>query len=177
MSTADESDDPRTPAQIVPVGEGSPTLTEQQRIANEVRAELNALAARIPRLEQPHSATASWVRAYRTVTTESITRLIALVEQFDVFRNLGTFDVAEARDTLQFNEAFKPIADRVAALLAALNYTMEARKARVVAAGLRTYGVAKELARDNKSMGLRFALDALQTEMRRSRSRRRKDPT
>jgi hypothetical protein len=157
--------------------EGSPTLTEQQRIAYEIRDELNALAARIPRLEHPHSATSGWVRAYRTVTEESIIRMIALVEQFDIFRDLGTFDVAEARETLQFADAFKPIADQVAALLAALNYTMEARKARVVAAGLRTYAVAKELARDNKSLDLRFALDALRTEMRRTRSRRQKEPT
>src|SRR3954451_3011616 len=85
----------------------------------------------------------------------------------------GTFDVAEARETLQFLDAFRPIADQIAALLAAVNHTMEARKARVVDAGLRTYAVAKALARDEESAELYGALDAFRTQMRQSRRRDR----
>jgi len=51
---------------------------------------------------------------------------------------------------------------------------MEARKARVVAAGLRTYAIAKALARDNREgMDVTFALEQLRSVMRRSRARRK----
>jgi len=60
--------------------------------------------------------------------------------------------------------------------LAAVNFTMEARKARVVAAGLRTYAVAKGLARDGDMTEIGLAIASLKAQMMRSRSRRRKPP-
>lgn len=156
--------------------EPSPTLTEQDRIAIEVRSALNVVAALIPDLEAPHPATSRSLRASRLVTRESVAQLISVVEKIEVLRHLGTFDVADARETLQFIDAFRPVADQIAALLAALHHTMEARKARVVAAGLRTYAVAKALARDHRGADVRSALDALRTSMRQSRSRRRDNP-
>jgi hypothetical protein len=99
------------------------TLTEQERIAQQVA-----------RLSMPHPSTARGVRTGRMVRREQIAELIALVEQFEVLHRLGTFDVAEARETLQFIGAFRPIADQFDGLLSAVNYTMEARKARVAAA-------------------------------------------
>jgi hypothetical protein len=41
-------------------------------------------------------------------------------------QDLGTFDTREARATLQFNDAFRKVAKRLAALLKSVNYTMEA---------------------------------------------------
>ena len=152
----------------------SPTVTEQDRLAKEVRSALEDVARLIPRLEHPHPATSKWVRSHRTVPEENIAHLIALVEQVEVLQRLNTFDIAEARETLQFIQAFRPIADQVAALGASISYTMEARKARVVAAGLRTYAIAKALARDNREgMDVTFALEQLRSVMRRSRARRK----
>jgi len=142
----------------------------------QVRAALDAAATLIPKLEQPHPATARGVRAGRMVRREQIVDLIALAERFEVLQRLGTFDVDEARETLQFIDAFRPIADQLDALLSAVNFTMESRKARVAAAGLRTYAVAKGLARDAGSADVHSALDALRTYMRLSRSRRRETP-
>ena len=160
MSTARDSD-------------SSPTVTEQDRLAKEVSVALDAVAALVPGLEKPHPAHSRSVRSHRTVPEESIAQLIALVEQFEVLRKLDTFDVAEARETLQFIHAFRPIADQIAALLAAVTYTMEARKARVVSAGLRTYAIAKALARDHRERSdISYALEGLQAIMRRSRARR-----
>jgi len=155
----------------------SPTVTEQEQIADEVRSALDAIGALIPKLEQPHPSKMRGLRASRTVPKESIAQLIALVDQIEVLQRLGTFDVAEARETLQFIDAFRPIADQLAALLAALNFTMEARKARVVAAGLRTYAVAKSLARDDRSADIHSAIESLRSQMRQSRRRKRKNPT
>jgi len=151
----------------------SPTLTEQDRIANLVSAALAQAAALIPNLEAPHPATSKSLRAARLVTRESLAQLIAIVEEVEVMRRMETFDVADARETLQFIDAFRPVADQIAALLAALNHTMEARKARVVAAGLRTYAVAKGLARDDRGAEVHAALEHLRTRMRRARSRKR----
>ncbi|HEY4640499.1 MAG TPA: hypothetical protein VII75_04080 [Thermoanaerobaculia bacterium] len=150
-----------------------PSVTSQERIAKDVREVLNAAAALIPKLEQPHPAALKGLRASRTVSKEQLARMSAIVEQSEVLQRLGTFDVEEARETLQFLDAFRPIADQIAALLAAVNHTMEARKARVVDAGLRTYAVAKALARDEESAELYGALDAFRTQMRQSRRRDR----
>lgn len=61
---------------------------------------------------------------------------------------LETFDVDAARETLQFNDAFRHVVDRLNALVASISYTMELRKAKVAFDAMRTYHIAKGLARD-----------------------------
>jgi hypothetical protein len=145
----------------------SPTVTAAEELAARIGDAIDALAALIPRLEAPHPSTASHVRGARTVSREFITSMIAAVEARPEVRILGTFDTDEARDALQFRDAFRPIADRLATLLASLNYTMAARNAKVAAEAMRTYDIMKGMARDAGGAPLVEHLEVLRRDLGR----------
>lgn len=125
----------------------TPTVTNADRMADAVLELLAAIRERIPELETPHPKTAGHVRGARTVSKEAIRSMIAAVEQRPELKALNTFDVDEAHATLQFNAAMRPVVDEIQGLLRSVTYTMESRKARVVAQLLQTYEIAKGLAR------------------------------
>ena len=167
-----------TPFHLVPPLESpSPTVTAAERLASEIAEAIDAIAARIPQLEAPHPSTATAVRGARTVSREFIVSMIAAVEAMPELQSVGTFDTEEARATLQFIDAFGPVADRLAALLASVNYTMASRRAKVAAAAMTTYAVAKGLARDPGGASLVVHLDILRHDLgRKNRPPRRVTP-
>ena len=57
----------------------------------------------------------------------------------------------DARDTLQFIDAFRPVSDKVTAFAKSLNDTMASRKANLAADALQVYSIAKGYARDPNS--------------------------
>jgi hypothetical protein len=136
---------------VPPLESPSPTVTAAERLASEIAEAIDAIAARIPQLEAPHPSTATGVRGARTVSREFIVSMIAAVEAMPELQSVHTFDPEEARATLQFIDAFRPIADRLAALLASVNYTVASRRAKVASAAMTTYAVARGLARDPES--------------------------
>jgi len=146
----------------------TPTITEMDRVAEQVRAAVEAVSALIPKLERPHPSTRHRIRAHRTVPREFIVSMIAAVEQLEELHIVGRFDVDDAQETLQFIDAFRPIADQLATLTAALRFTMESRKARVVAAGLQTYDIARALARDEEESLLTAHIGHLKRDLRRA---------
>jgi hypothetical protein len=150
----------------------TPTTTDMDRLAEQVRAAVEAVSALVPRLERPHPSTRGGLRAHRTVPREFIASMIAAVEQLEELRVVRKFDVADARETLQFIDAFRPIADQLAALTDALRFTMKSRKARVVAAGLQTYDIARALARDEGVSHLTGHVEILKRDLRRGRKTR-----
>lgn len=152
---------------LPPLDYPSPTVTAAEELAAEIGEAIDSLAARIPRLEAPHPSTATHVRGARTVSRGFLTSMIAAVEARPELQSLGTFDTDEARDTLQFRDAFRPIADRVAMLLASLNYTMAARQAKVAANAMRTYEIMKALARDAGGAPLVEHLEVLRRDLGR----------
>lgn len=152
---------------VTPLDTPSPTVTAAERLANEIAEAIDALAARIPQLEAPHPSTATRVRGARTVSREFIVSMIAAVEAMPELQSIGTFDAEEARAALQFIDAFRPIADRLAALLASVNYTMASRRAKVANAAMTTYAVAKGLARDPDGAPLVAHLETLRRDLGR----------
>ena len=152
----------------------TPTITASDRLAAELLEAIDALAARIPRLQPPHPSTAAQVRGARTIPDEAILSMIAAVEETPQLQSLGTFDVDEARATLQFNHAFRQVVDRLEMLTTSLVYTMELRKARVVFELLRTFDIMKGLARDPEA-GLTHHVETLRQRIgRRNPGRKRK---
>jgi hypothetical protein len=154
---------------VPPIDCPSPTITESDRIAAEVGEAIDALAARIPRLAGPHPSTAGHVRGARTISRAFLASMIAVADRDEALSYAAHFDADEARETLQFIDAFRPIADRLAFLLASLNYTMELRKANVAEAALRAYAVAKGMARDPDSAALASGLETLRRDLGRKR--------
>ena len=152
----------------------SPTVTASDRLANELLEAIDAIAARIPRLEMPHPKTTGSVRSGRTVPAEAILAMIAAVEDAPQLRTLGTFDVDEAREMMQFNFAFRPVIDRLNLLTASISFTMEARRAQVVFELLRTYDIMKGLARDPNA-GLTHHVETLRRDIGRRNPGRKAD--
>src|SRR3954451_20031596 len=96
-------------AEVIPfVVQETTTVTEMEKIAERVRAAVDAVAELIPRLESPHPITRKGVRAHRTVPREFIAAMIAAVEQLEQLQVVDKFDTGDARETLQFLDAFVP---------------------------------------------------------------------
>jgi len=158
-----------TQLRLLPPQDGpTPTFTASDRLASEIAEAIDAIAERIPRLERPHPSSASRVRGARTVSREFIESMMAMVESQAELRAVNTFDVDEAREMLQFNDAFRHVVDRLEALKASVSHTIERRKARVVFAALRTYEIAKGLARDPDSAALAGHLETLRRDLGRT---------
>ncbi len=153
----------------------TPTVTKADIIAESVFELIEAIAARIPDLEAPHATTRPAVRSARTVSREAIMSMIAAVENQPMLQRLGTFDVDEARAMLQFNFALRTVLLRLQHLTASISFTMEAKKARVVAALLQTYDIAKGLARSPDGAPLTHVLEVMRRDLSRRNGRRRKD--
>ena len=120
--------------------EVAPVVTRAQEIAADLLEAVDALEASIPGLERAHPLKRRRVLAQRTVPRDFIASMAAAVEQSEELQRLGSFDVEEARAALRFEEVLGPVADRIAALLANVIFTVEWHKATVAAAALRTYG-------------------------------------
>lgn len=97
-------------------------------------------------LETPQPDTAHRVRSARTVSREFVVAMTAAVEALPELQRLETFDSAEARSVLEASDSMKVVADRAAMFLASLNYTIEARWARVARQALDTYRLASAIA-------------------------------
>jgi hypothetical protein len=112
---------------------------------------VEALAAQITVLQAPHPAMAKRVRRQRVIPKEFIWSAIAAVEALPVLESVNKFNPANAREVLQFEEAFIPVVRRIEMLAANLRYTLEARRADVTDAALQIYAIAKGVARDPDS--------------------------
>lgn len=149
----------------------TPTITQADRMAAGVMELIEAVAARIPGLETPHPSSSGVVRGGRTVPAETIYRMIGVVDEFPELQK--TFDVQAAHEMLQFNAAAKPLVDALARVMSSLTYTMEVKKARVVSSMMRTYSIAKVLARHRDYAALHTHLEILGREIPRGPRRKR----
>jgi hypothetical protein len=106
-----------------------------EQLVADVAQVMDLIAERLE-LETPHPSTARRVRGARTVPREFVVSMIAAAERRPDFPFIGEFDSAEARSVLESSDAYKTLAERTAMLLASLNYTIEARWAKVVASAV-----------------------------------------
>ena len=156
-----------------PAADVTPTITHYQQLATRLSAAVTALIAEIPRFESNHTATTDFVKAHKRFAPDFIATVLAAVESNPELQRLQKFDVTEARDTLQFIEAFRPLVDQVDALARDLRFTMDARKAAVAADGLQIYAIAKGIARDPSSAMVAAHVLNMKRDIRRKRSKAR----
>jgi len=150
------------------------TVTNAELAAANVKKQLDATTAAIPGLMRPHPATSRSIRGHRTVPRDFIRSMIDVVNQMEVLQAAGTFDTNEAAGALQFEAAFRPVADDVARLLASLTYTIDAQLAAVAAKALQTYSIAKGFARGPRNRTLIIRLRQLQRDLGRKGPRKKK---
>lgn len=145
----------------------SPALTDAERTAATIVAALDIIASRL-NLETPHPKTSRRVRGSRTVSPEFISSLIATVEAQQQLQTIGTFDTEKARLVLQTRDALRIVAERVAMLLASVNYTIEARWAEVVHAGMGTFRIATAMAEDPANAEMAAHVETLRRHLGRT---------
>lgn len=126
----------------------APTITRYMELAEEFGKTLDALVARLPRFENKNPANAAFITAHCGISLKCLNTAVAAVEETPELQGLNRLKVAEARDTLQFLDAFMPILDKVRAFADGLQFTMKSRRAELAAAVLQVYGTAKLLARN-----------------------------
>lgn len=146
---------------------GAPALNDAERMAATIVAALDVIASRL-NLETPHPKTSRRVRGSRTVPPEFVSSLIASVEALPQMQAIGIFDPAEARLVLQSRDALRIVAERVAMLLASVNYTIEAQWAEVVSAGLDTYAMASIMAEKPENAELATHVEVLRRHLGRT---------
>jgi len=145
----------------------TPTVTHYQQLAADFAKALDEISAIIPRLELTHASTAKFVRSHLNVPIEFLATAIAVVEQVPALQHADKLDVEAARDTLQFIDAFRPIADKVNAFAKSLNDTMASRRATLAADSLQVYAIAKGLARDPNSANVAALVANLKRDLGR----------
>jgi hypothetical protein len=163
--------------EIVLLESSVPAALEPERLAALVINVMDLIAERME-LESPHPSSAKKVRGARMVTRDFIVDMIAAVETMTDFQSIGTFDAAEARAMLEYSDAARPVAERMSRLVASINYTIEVRWSRVVAAALLTLSLAKIVAKDPAKADLAARVESLSKTLGRKgrKTKKKQEP-
>jgi hypothetical protein len=124
-----------------------PTVTRYMELAQEFLAAFDVLAAKVPKLVVKHPSTADFVRVHIGIPLKCLNTAVDVVAASEELQGLKRIKVDEARDTLQFIDAFTRVADQMEAFASALRFTINSRRADLAAAVLQIYGTTKLLAR------------------------------
>lgn len=162
-ATAATEADGGTPVPLPP----TPTLTRYQQIADEFLRQFETLITIIPRLETPHASTVEFVRTHANVAVEFLATVTASVEQHAPLQVINKLDAVDARDKLQYMEAFRTVVDRVMAFLDSLRFTLNSEKAFLTADCLQVYAIGQALARDPGSADIAQAVANMKRDLGR----------
>jgi len=168
-------DVPQTPADPVP--SQTPTITHYQQIAANLAKALDDMLALIPSFVASHPSTTGFVRSHQNVPVEFIATAIAAVEANPQLQGTGNFDVSEARDALQFIDAFRPMADRLNAAARNVTFSIDSRRANVANGALQIYAIAKGVARNPLSTTVASHVGNLRRDLGKAGKARRKKAT
>ena len=157
--------------------EAAPTVTAYKRLADEILADIDAITAKIERLERFEFESDDFIRAHVNVPAVFMVSTVALVEQRSDLRALDKLDPDEGRDTLQYLDAFRTVQDRIAALGVRLKRNLKSRKARLAWKCLQIYAVAKSLILDGGDPDLAARVEMLGRDLGpRGRPRKARNP-
>jgi hypothetical protein len=137
-------DVPQVPADPVPPVQ-TPTVTHYQQIAENLAKAIDDMLALIPSFVEAHPDTKTFVNRHQNVPLTFIATAVAAAEANPELQ-VGAFDATEARDALQFIDAFRPMADRLSAAAKNLTFSINSRKANAGIGALEVYAIAKRIA-------------------------------
>lgn len=129
----------------------TPTVTHYEQVAADFTRALDELLRGVPHFVALHPATKGFVRTQKTVSDDFIVSTIAAVEETPGMLALNQFDVTEARDTLQYSQAFRPIRDKLLAVAKSFEFSIDRRRSDIVEPALQAYVLVKGLARNPAS--------------------------
>lgn len=169
-------DVPQAP-QPDPVPIQTPTVTHYQQIAENLAKAIDDMLALIPSLVEPHPSTTGFVRTHQNVPLQFVATAIAAVEANPELQGPGSLNVTEARDALQFIDAFRPMKDRLNAAANSLTFSIDTRRANAVTGALQVYAVAKGIARAPQSTTVASHVSNLKRDLGRAGKGGRKKGT
>jgi hypothetical protein len=131
-----------------PSAQATPTVTHYDEVAANFGKALEELLAIVPHFVAAHPSTKGFARMAKTVSDEFLVSTIAAVEETPGMLALDQFDVSEARDFLQYSQAFRPMRDKLVAAATNVDFSINLRRANVVNPALQAYVLVKGLARN-----------------------------
>jgi hypothetical protein len=134
-----------------PPAQVTPTITHYDQAAATFGKALEELLATMPHFVAAHPSTQGFVSVAKTVSDEFLVSTIAAVEETPGMRALEQFNVTDARDFLQFSQAYRPIKDKLAAAAKNVEFSIDLRRASVAEPALQAYVLVKGLARNPES--------------------------
>jgi hypothetical protein len=167
-------DVPQAPADPVPVQ--TPTITHYQQLAANLAKAIDDVLALIPSFVEAHPDTTIFVSRHQNVPLTFIATAVAAVEANPELHG-GTFDATEARDALQFIDAFRPMADRLHAAAKNLTFSINSRKANAGTGALEVYAIAKRVALNPLSTTVASHVSNLKRDLGRHGGVRKKPQT
>jgi len=141
-----------------PVPPPPPVDTFHQQQAQKFLQGFVGLQVGMDPLALPHPTTENFVRGYRAVPVAFNDEAIWQTAQTPDLQALNRLNVDEARNSQQYNTAWKPVLDEVGKFAAALQFQLGLNHAMVSAAALQTYAAGKALGRDPGSTDVRQAV-------------------
>jgi hypothetical protein len=173
-NTKAAGDVPQAP-QPDPVPVQTPTITHYQQIAENLAKAIDDMLALIPSFVESHPDTAVFVRSHQNVPLEFIATAIAAVEANPELEG-GTFDATEARDALQYIDAFRPMADKLSAAAKNFTFSINSRKANAGNGALEVYAIAQRVALNPLSTTVASHVSNLKRDLGK-RGRKKAAPT
>ena len=131
--------------------EGPPTVTAYQQFAAETIDALDKIQGVIPKLDDAEASGTKIAGSRLAVPDTFIATVIATVEQLSELAASGKLDPVEARDALQYIEAFRPLCDKLFTVTKRLNYALMWLRDSLAGKALQVYRIAKQHASDKRS--------------------------
>jgi hypothetical protein len=172
-NTKAAGDVPQVPADPAPAQ--TPTITHYQQIAENLAKAMDDMLALIPTFVEAHPDTKAFVNKHQNVPLQFIATAVAAVEANPELQG-STFDATEARDALQFIDAFRPMADRLFAAARNLTFSINSRKANAGNGALDVYAIAKRVALNPLSTTVSSHVSNLKRDLGK-RGRKKVTPT
>ena len=157
-SSVVQNDAPTTPAPAPAAGPYADAVAT-------IQAALDAILAAIPATPLKQQSTVKYVRRRQGVKPELIAKAVTAAQTASVLQSL--LDVPDARDTLAFGDAFRPIFDRMNGIAQDLKFAIEARHVKSGAEALTVYATAKRIAQGPDGAEMTSHVANMKTSVRR----------
>jgi len=166
VTTVTTPDDPATPQ--------TPTVTHYEQVAAKLSSAIDEALALMPDFTQSHPLTKGFVATQGSVSDTFILTTIAAVEANPELQSVNKFDVTAARDLLQLSDAFRPMVDKLNGAAKNVKFTIDRKRAEIVADALQTYEIAKGVARDAQATTAAEHVGNLKRDLGRSGKKKKK---
>jgi hypothetical protein len=127
-----------------------PTITHYQQVAAEFLKALDQITATVPQIEEAETGP-KINRGHLGVSDAFCVASVNAIEQLPQVQASKKIDPVAVRNKLQYLEAFRPIADTIAAVAKRVDYTLMFLKSAVVEDAYQIYRITKGFAGDKRS--------------------------